>query len=93
MKRHIRELEALAKELAAGRIDVAAFLRAANQPGIADLGDVTLDLDRHRRCGFPEVVFGEGKSAETLVKIVRQLAEQRMKVLVTRLDVRKARAS
>jgi pyridinium-3,5-biscarboxylic acid mononucleotide synthase len=90
MKRHIHELEALAKDLAAGRIAVDAFLQAVSQPGTADLGDVTLDLDRHRRCGYPEVVFGEGKSAETLVKIVRQLAEQQMNVLVTRLDVQKA---
>ena len=27
---------------------------------------VTLDFDRARRCGFPEVVFAEGKDVETL---------------------------
>lgn len=81
----------LAKELAAGRLTVEAFLEAVSQPGTADLGDVTLDLDRRRRCGFPEVVFGEGKPAETLVKIVRQLVDQRMNVLVTRVDAEKAR--
>ena len=63
---------------------------AFSQPGTAELGDVTLDLDRQRRCGFPEVVYGAGKSAETLVKIVHQLLKDRLTVLVTRVDAQKA---
>ncbi len=35
---------------------------AGHGPSVAELGDVTLDLDRQRRCGFPEVVFGQSKS-------------------------------
>jgi NCAIR mutase (PurE)-related protein len=51
----------------------------------ADLGDVRLDLDRSRRCGFPEVVFGESKSIETLERVVRALLERQQPVLVTRV--------
>ena len=51
---------------------------------------MTLDLDRRRRCGFPEVVYGEGKTTDTLVKIVHQLLHDRMTVLVTRIDATKA---
>ncbi len=45
-------------------------------------------LDNHRalRCGFPEVVFGQGKSPEQVIKIVRRLAEQNDRVLVTRVS-------
>jgi NCAIR mutase (PurE)-related protein len=51
---------------------------------------VTLDLDRQRRCGFPEVVFGEGKSAETMVAIFQRLLGEGMPVLATRVTPEKA---
>lgn len=45
-------------------------------------------LDHHRslRCGFPEVVFGQGKSPDHLIQIIHQLNEKSEKVLVTRLQ-------
>jgi hypothetical protein len=46
--------------------------------------DYTLDLDRLRRVGFPEVVLAQGKSAEQIVEICRQLSRAH-DVLVTRL--------
>lgn len=46
--------------------------------------DYTLDLDRMRRVGFPEVVLAEGKTAEQVVEITRQLSRAH-DVLVTRL--------
>ncbi len=90
MQRHRHEIESLAQDLLAGRLSLDAFVDGLSQPGTAELGDVTLDLDRQRRCGFPEVVYGAGKSAETLVKIVHQLLKDRMTVLVTRVDAQKA---
>lgn len=44
-------------------------------------------LDQHRaiRCGFPEVVFGQGKTSEQVVQIVQRLAERNDRVLVTRV--------
>jgi NCAIR mutase (PurE)-related protein len=80
------ELEALAKQLLDGKLPTDQFVAAVRQHGTADLGDVTLDTDRQRRCGFPEVVYGEGKPAETLVKIVQQMISERTTVLVTRVD-------
>lgn len=49
-------------------------------------------MDNHRalRLGVPEVVFGEGKSAEQIVGIVGALLESDQRVLVTRLDEAKA---
>ena len=63
---------------------------AAQQPKTAAIGDASLDLDRQRRCGFPEVVFGEGKSVETLTRIFRTLVDAGVDVLATRIDVEKA---
>jgi NCAIR mutase (PurE)-related protein len=46
--------------------------------------DYTLDLDRMRRVGFPEVLLAQGKTAEQVVEIARQLSRAH-DVLVTRL--------
>jgi NCAIR mutase (PurE)-related protein len=46
--------------------------------------DYTLDFDRLRRVGFPEVVLAEGKTAAQIAEICRQLARAH-DVLVTRL--------
>lgn len=46
---------------------------------------ITLDMDRERRCGFPEVVFGEGKSHETLITIFDRLLAGGVSVLATRI--------
>ena len=46
--------------------------------------DYTLDLDRMRRVGFPEIVLAQGKTAEQVVEITRQLSRAH-DVLVTRL--------
>ncbi|MBI2481741.1 MAG: nickel pincer cofactor biosynthesis protein LarB [Planctomycetia bacterium] len=50
----------------------------------------TLDMDRTRRCGFPEVVFGEGKSVDTLASIFTRLIESDIKILATRIALDKA---
>jgi NCAIR mutase (PurE)-related protein len=51
---------------------------------------VNLDLDRERRCGFPEVVYGEGKSVEALVDIFTRLLGRGINVLATRIPPEKA---
>jgi NCAIR mutase (PurE)-related protein len=50
----------------------------------------TVDVDRQHRCGFPEVIFGEGKSPDTIAGIARELLDRRQEVLVTRVDAEKA---
>jgi NCAIR mutase (PurE)-related protein len=44
-------------------------------------------IDQHRaiRCGFPEVVYGQGKTPEQVAQIVRRLSERNDRVLVTRV--------
>ncbi|MFO7901926.1 MAG: nickel pincer cofactor biosynthesis protein LarB [Pirellulaceae bacterium] len=90
MNRSKHEIKSLAHDLLTGKLAVEGFVEALGERGTAELGDVTLDLDRTRRCGFPEVVFGEGKPAETLVRIVGQLLEEQVPILVTRVDAPKA---
>ena len=42
-------------------------------PLTADVGDAQVDLDRPRRCGFPEVIFAEGKTVAAMEKIFEAL--------------------
>lgn len=51
-----------------------------------DLGFARLDHHRSLRNGFPEVVFGQGKTPEQIVAIAERLAAANDAVLVTRLD-------
>lgn len=60
--------------------------------GVADMGFAQLDLDRERRIGFPEVVYGEGKTPEQLRAIFLKLREHADRVLATRITPDKAEA-
>lgn len=51
----------------------------------AELGFARLDLARQARCGFPEVILGQGKTPEWIVAAAKRLAESAQDCLVTRL--------
>jgi NCAIR mutase (PurE)-related protein len=51
-----------------------------------DLGHARVDHARAARQGFPEVVFGAGKTRAQVVEIVEALARRAPNVLVTRTD-------
>ena len=54
-----------------------------------DLDEVQLDIGRRDRCGFPEVVYGEGKTKETILKIFQTFAEKEIDGFATRIDAEK----
>ncbi len=54
------------------------------------MNDVDFDFQRESRQGFPEIVFGEGKSVDQLLRIAEELLEKQQNVFVTRLDPDKA---
>ena len=55
-----------------------------------DLGFAKIDLHRSQRQGFPEVIFGEGKSAEQINDIIGSLKANQQTILVTRVSESKA---
>jgi NCAIR mutase (PurE)-related protein len=79
-------LEKLLEDVREGRIDVgdATERLASLKPG--DLGFAKLDHHRTLRRGMPEVVYGEGKSREHILKIVEHLVQRDAIVLVSRVD-------
>src|SRR5690348_15836064 len=56
----------------------------------AQLSTATVDLDRRRRCGYPEVIFGPGKTVEQICQIAATLVQQGEPVLATRIDEQQA---
>ncbi|QDU93305.1 nickel pincer cofactor biosynthesis protein LarB [Lignipirellula cremea] len=85
-------LEQLADDLLAGKLTRDQFLQQASEAGVARLPEAMLDLDRAQRCGYPEVIFGEGKTAAGVISICQALCEKQQAVLATRVDAEKAAA-
>jgi len=52
-----------------------------------DLGFARVDTDRRRRCGFPEVVFAEGKTAPQVQAIAQTILAHDSILLVTRARI------
>jgi len=57
--------------------------------GIDDLGFASLDLSRNKRNGFPEIIYGEGKTKEQIEQIIHSLEKENLPVLATRVDSEK----
>lgn len=51
---------------------------------VTPTSNLNLDLDRLKRCGFPEVVFGASKTVNEVVAAATRIAEVHGQVLVTR---------
>ncbi len=57
----------------------------AEEPGFVDLGFARVDVDRRRRTGFPEVIFGLGKTPAEVARIAAVILERDPVVLATRI--------
>ena len=75
-----------------GQTSRAAVLRAFQAAPVADLGFAQVDTHRALRKGFPEVIFGAGKTAPQIVQIAAQILAREQRVLITRVNAAQARA-
>ncbi|MFM7231269.1 MAG: nickel pincer cofactor biosynthesis protein LarB [bacterium] len=80
------ELRALLAEVRRGTTSPARAARRIVEAPIEQMGFATLDHQRSLRTGFPEVVFGLGKTPAQVVAICRRLYERHGVVLATRVD-------
>jgi len=65
---------------------VGEVVRAFQAAPVADLGFAQVDLHRALRKGFPEVIFGSGKTPQQVVAIAAKLLGREQHVLVTRIS-------
>jgi len=78
------EIRQILRDHSAGVLsDDGALERLRNLP-FEDLGFANVDHHRSLRQGFPEAVFGAGKTPEQVAGIVESLAKNKHNILVTR---------
>jgi len=85
-------LRALLAEVAAGTLAPAEAERRLAWPPFDELSFATVDHHRALRQGFPEVIFGEGKTPEQVVGIAQRIAARGEGVLATRVSPTAAHA-
>ncbi len=76
----------LLSQFQAGQVSLDEVVDHLGRLPQRDLGFATVDGHRELRQGVPEVIFGQGKTAEQVVSIARALTEMGQNVLVTRLE-------
>jgi pyridinium-3,5-biscarboxylic acid mononucleotide synthase len=86
------ELAQLLDRFREGRLSREALLRRLKAAPLADLGFAQVDTHRALRQGFPEVIFGAGKTPDQVVQIASRILAHDNRLLVTRVHADHARA-
>lgn len=81
-REHVRDL---LRQVADGTLDVSHALDALAVEPTESLGFATIDHHRALRQGFPEVIYGAGKTPEQISEIARRIVARGDGVLVTRI--------
>jgi len=86
-----RKLEDLLKKVKLGKTSVDEAIAQLKSLPFEDLGYARIDHHRSLRKGFPEVIWGEGKSPNQILSIMKEMKRKGQNVLITRLDEKKAK--
>ena len=84
---HKKDVRTILQQVKRGNLGVDEALRRLQFLPFEDLGFAKVDHHRHLRRGFPEVIFGEGKTAPQISAIVKSIRSRNEPVLVTRVPV------
>ena len=82
----VSELEHLLSAFKSGELEQSEAARRIAELHYEDIGFARVDHSRASRQGFPEVVFGAGKTREQVVGIVERLIKRSPNLLVTHTD-------
>ncbi|MBI3971291.1 MAG: nickel pincer cofactor biosynthesis protein LarB [Chloroflexi bacterium] len=77
-------LRTLLHSVASGEVSVAQATERLKRLNIEDLGFARLDRHRALRVGFPEVIYGPGKTPEQIATLAERLTAAGQTVLATR---------
>lgn len=81
-----QKIHKLLNGVKSGNMTVKTAMNALKEFPYKDLGFAKVDHHRALRRGFPEVIFGKGKTAEQIISIARRIASHDGIVLITRTD-------
>lgn len=85
MPMHEKHLKKLLDQIANGSLDTKAAMHQLRHLPLEELDCARLDHHRHLRTGIPEAVFGQGKSSEQLISILKAMLAQKNVALATRV--------
>jgi pyridinium-3,5-biscarboxylic acid mononucleotide synthase len=82
-REHIKEL---LENVRTGQLDVEAATNQLAHLPFEDLSFARVDHHRELRVGFPEVIFGQGKTPEQICKIAERILANSHNLLISRTD-------
>lgn len=85
-------IDKIIADLKSGKLTESEFKDSLMKSQIKDLGDVVLDLQREARCGIPEVIFAQSKTAEQISLAAERLLDENDSLLITRIESSKVDA-
>ncbi len=88
----IQKLERLLHRVKSGKTSIEGALTQLKSLPFEDLGFCRIDHHRSLRKGFPEVIWGEGKTSLEILSIMKELNRKGHNILVTRLGEEKAKS-
>ena len=80
-----KDLKSILERVRRGKLTPETALTRLKLLPYEDLGFAKVDTHRQIRRGFPEVIYGEGKTVRQIVAIMGRVAKRRQMVLVTRV--------
>jgi hypothetical protein len=83
-------LHQILSNVARGKMSVEDASQKLMHLSFEDIDYAHIDHHRSLRKGFPEVIFGQGKTADQIIGIMEKMLLQEKVVLVTRIDVEQA---
>ena len=86
----LKILHQILNSVAAGKVSVEDASQKLMHLSFEDIDYAHIDHHRSLRKGFPEVIFGQGKTADQIIGIMEKMLLQERVVLVTRIDVKQA---
>ncbi|MDX1779120.1 MAG: 1-(5-phosphoribosyl)-5-amino-4-imidazole-carboxylate carboxylase, partial [Thermodesulfobacteriota bacterium] len=84
------DIRKVLEQVKQGSISITTALQKLKTLPLEDIGFATLDHHRTLRKGFPEVIWGEGKTSTQIVGIIKKMLSKKHPILVTRVDTSKA---
>ena len=82
----MESLSKLLRNVASGKISAEDAAKKLLHLSFEDIDYAHIDHHRSLRKGFPEVIFGQGKTADQIIGIMGKMLLQENIVLVTRID-------
>lgn len=73
--------------IASGQLSPEEALQLISGSGFNDMSFAKVDLGRHKRCGFPEIIFCAGKTDQQIALIAKTLRDAGQPMLATKATV------